>query len=261
MRAEDERGGAVHTFRRPEAFMQLCDIKLRCVREGSLGRCSFCCTAGRDSGGGGILDSKSIEWVRALQAISQTGLHYADDAYDVRRYQEVRKIAAEMLAASSNLSTEQALSFAAAEFGYATPKVDVRGVAFHDSQILLVREIQDQGRWTVPGGWADANETPSQAVVREVFEESGFEVNAVKLLAVYDREKQGHVPPFPFHVYKLFFLCKIIGGAPRPNEEASEIGFFAEDKLPDLSVSRVTEAEIKTFFRYLRNPSGETEFD
>jgi ADP-ribose pyrophosphatase YjhB (NUDIX family) len=207
------------------------------------------------------MHSKSIEWVRALQAISQTGLHYANDAYDVRRYHEIRKIAAEMLAASSNLSAEQAVSFAAAEFGYATPKVDVRGVAFKDSRILLVQEIQDHGRWTVPGGWADVNETPSEAVVREVFEESGFETKAVKLLAVYDREKQGHVPPFPFHVYKLFFLCEIIGGAPRPNEEASEVAFFAENELPELSVSRLTAAQIEKFFRHLRNPVGETEFD
>jgi ADP-ribose pyrophosphatase YjhB (NUDIX family) len=207
------------------------------------------------------MDSKWIGWVKTLQAISQTGLHYAKDAFDVRRYQQIRGIAAEMLADRSNLSSAQALEFSAAEFGYATPKVDVRGVAFRDSRILLVREIQDHGRWTVPGGWADVDETPSEAVVREVFEESGFETNAVKLLAVYDREKQGHVPPFPFHVYKLFFLCEIVGGAPRPNEEASEIAFFAEDELPELSVSRVTEAEIRRFFRYLQDPTAETDFD
>ena len=206
-------------------------------------------------------DSQWLEWIRALQAISQTGLHYAKDPYDIQRYQQIRTIAAQMLAGGSNLFSAQVLEFAAAEFGYATPKVDVRGVAFRDSKILLVREIQDHGRWTVPGGWADVNETPSEAVVREVFEESGFETNAARLLAVYDREKQGHVPPFPFHVYKLFFLCEIVGGAPRPNEEASEIAFFAEDELPELSVSRVTEAEIKTFFRYLENPIGGTEFD
>jgi ADP-ribose pyrophosphatase YjhB (NUDIX family) len=208
------------------------------------------------------MDSKWMGWVKALQAISQTGLHYAKDPFDIRRYQQLQTTAAEMLADRSNLSGEQALEFSAAEFGYATPKVDVRGVAFRDSKILLVREIRDHGRWTVPGGWADVGETPSEAVVREVFEESGFETNAVKLLAVYDREKQRHVPPFPFHVYKLFFLCEIIGGgAPRPNEEASEIAFFAEDELPELSVSRVTESEIKRFFRYLQDPMAETDFD
>jgi len=207
------------------------------------------------------MDSKWLEWARALQAISQTGLHYAKEPFDRQRYEQIARIAAEMVASGSNLSKEQLLQYAAAEFGYATPKVDVRGVAFRDSKILLVREIQDQGRWTVPGGWADVNEPPSQAVVREVFEESGFETRALKLLALYDREKRGHVPPFPYHVYKVFFLCEIVGGAPRPNEEASEIAFFGEHELPELSVSRVTEAEIGTFFRDLRDPTATTDFD
>jgi ADP-ribose pyrophosphatase YjhB (NUDIX family) len=202
-----------------------------------------------------------LGWVRALQAISQTGLHYAKDPYDIQRYTQIRKIAADMLANGSNLASEQVLKFVAEEFGYATPKVDVRGVAFRDSKILLVREIQDHGRWTVPGGWADVNETPSAAVIREVFEESGFETRAVKLLAVYDRERQGHRPSFPFHVYKLFFRCEIIGGAPRPNEEASEIGFFGPHELPDLSQSRVTASQIAKFFAQLERPDAETEFD
>jgi ADP-ribose pyrophosphatase YjhB (NUDIX family) len=207
------------------------------------------------------MDSKWLEWARALQAISQTGLHYAKDPFDRQRYEQIARVAAEMVASGSNLSTERMLQYAAAEFGYATPKVDVRGVAFRDSKILLVREIQDHGRWTVPGGWADVNETPSEAVVREVFEESGFETRAIKLLALCDREKRGHVPPFPYHVYKLFFLCEIVGGTPRPNQEASEIAFFGEHELPELSVSRVTEAEIRMFFRRLRHPTDATDFD
>ena len=137
----------------------------------------------------------------------------------------------------------------------------MRGIAFRDDRILLVREILDDGRWTVPGGWADVNETPSQAVVREVSEESGFDTRAVKLLAVYDRERQGHQPPFPFHVYKLFFLCEIVGGEPRPNEEASEIEFFARDQLTELSVSRVTERQIQYFFDLREQPDAPTQFD
>ena len=202
-----------------------------------------------------------IRWVRALQAISQTGLHYAQNPYDTQRYSEVGALAAEMLARHSTLDPHQIVAYHAAEFGYATPKVDVRGIAFRDDRILLVREILDDGRWTVPGGWADVNETPSQAVVREVSEESGFDTRAVKLLAVYDRERQGHQPPFPFHVYKLFFLCEIVGGAARPNEEASEIEFFARDELPELSVSRVTERQIQYFFDVRGQADVPTQFD
>jgi ADP-ribose pyrophosphatase YjhB (NUDIX family) len=202
-----------------------------------------------------------MEWVRALQAISQTGLHYAQNPYDSQRYREVGALAAAMLSQHTTLDIAQILAFHAAEFGYATPKVDVRGIAFREDRILLVSEILDAGRWTVPGGWADVNETPSQAVVREVREESGYETRVVKLLAVYDREQQGHQPSFPFHVYKLFFLCEIVGGEARPNEEASEIAFFARDALPELSGSRVTERQIQHFFDLRSRPDAPTEFD
>lgn len=202
-----------------------------------------------------------MEWVRALQAISQTGLHYAQNPYDTQRYREVGALAAAMLSQHTTLDIAQILAFHAAEFGYATPKVDVRGIAFREDRILLVSEILDAGRWTVPGGWADVNETPSQAVVREVREESGYETRVVKLLAVYDRERQGHQPSFPFHVYKLFFLCEIVGGEARPNEEASEIAFFERDALPELSVSRVTERQIQHFFDLRGRPDAPTEFD
>jgi len=202
-----------------------------------------------------------MQWVRALQAISQTGLHYAQNPYDTQRYREVGALAAAMLSQHTTLDIAQILAFHAAEFGYATPKVDVRGIAFREDRILLVSEILDAGRWTVPGGWADVNETPSQAVVREVREESGYETRVVRLLAVYDRERQGHQPSFPFHVYKLFFLCEIVGGEAQPNEEASEIAFFGRDALPELSVSRVTERQIQHFFDLRHRPDAPTEFD
>jgi ADP-ribose pyrophosphatase YjhB (NUDIX family) len=202
-----------------------------------------------------------MAWVRALQAISQTGLHYSQNIYDTQRYQEIGALAATILEQHTTLTAGEMLALQATEFGYATPKVDVRGIAFRDDRILLVREILDEGRWTAPGGWADVNETPAQAVVREVREESGFETRAVKLLAVYDREHQGHTPSYPYHVYKLFFLCELTGGAPRPNEEASEIEFFGVDELPELSVSRITERQIRHFFDLRNRPEAPTEFD
>ena len=126
---------------------------------------------------------------------------------------------------------------------------------------MLVREVADHDRWTIPGGWADVNDTPSQAVVREVFEESGFETQVVKLLAVYDREKQGHTPPFPFHVYKLFFLCEITGGFAHAQGETSEVAFFGEFEIPELSIARVKEEQIRRFFHLGRNPVLPTDFD
>ena len=188
-----------------------------------------------------------IEWGRKLQAISQTGLHFTENQYDRERYEQIRTIAAEIFAEHTNLSVEELLNLNAAEFGYATPKVDVRGVAFRDDKILLV----------------DVNDTPTQAVIREVLEESGFKTEVIKLLAVYDREQQKHTPSFPYSVYKLFFHCQIIGGQPQLNNEVSEIAFFSETEIPfgELSTSRVTKSQLIRFFEHYREPTLSTDFD
>ena len=157
-----------------------------------------------------------------MEAMAQTGLHYSQDPFDRERYSRLRELAAELLANSSNLSQTEILEWSRGEFGYATPKVDVRGFILSEEKILLIREDADNGRWTLPGGWADVNESPSESVVREVEEESGYIVEPRELLAVLDREKQGHVPAFPYHVYKMFFHCEIVGGSPRPTSESSE---------------------------------------
>jgi ADP-ribose pyrophosphatase YjhB (NUDIX family) len=206
-------------------------------------------------------DHQWIAWARALQATSQTGLHFATNDFDRERYHTIGAIVADIIASHTTLSLSEVVDLHAKEFGYATPKVDVRGVMFRDSEMMLVREIADQGRWTLPGGWADVNESPREAVEREVLEESGFEVTARKLLAVYDREKQQHEPPYPFHVYKLFFLCEIEGGKATPNVEASEIAFFGVNDLPELSIRRITERQLRRFFEHRAHPDWPTDFD
>jgi len=145
-----------------------------------------------------------LDWIQRLQAIAQTGLTYAADPYDVERYEQLREIAAEIAAAHSDTEFERISGLFADQAGYATPKVDVRGAVFRDDMILLVKERSDGG-WTLPGGWADVGDSPGDAVVREIAEESGYQTRVVKLLALYDRNKHGH-PPYPFHAYKIFFL-------------------------------------------------------
>lgn len=202
-----------------------------------------------------------FEIARKLQGISQTGLHFTENEYDRERYGEIGEIAAGITAEYSTLEKSEVIDLQAAEFGYATPKVDVRGVVFRDGKILLVKETADNGRWTVPGGWADLNDSPSESVIREIREESGFETVTVKLLAVYDREKHGHEPPFPYHIYKLFFRCRITGGEAATSFETGGVDFFGKDELPELSVSRVTEPQIQRFFEHLEHPGMPTDFD
>jgi ADP-ribose pyrophosphatase YjhB (NUDIX family) len=202
-----------------------------------------------------------LRWGKELQAIAQIGLTYSSDShFDAERYARIREIAAEILSSGGGVGADVLLELFRKETGYATPKIDVRGVVFLEGRILLVREIAD-GCWTLPGGWADVNQSPSESVVREVREESGYETRARKLLSVYDRDKQGHMPPFPFHVYKLFILCEVVGGRATTSAETSEVAFFAEDELPELSLSRVTPGEIRRAFEHGRNPEWPADLD
>jgi ADP-ribose pyrophosphatase YjhB (NUDIX family) len=201
-----------------------------------------------------------LAWSRELQAIAQNGLLFSENAYDRERYAAIRAIAAGMMAAGSDQPIEAVSGIFAAQAGYATPKVDVRGVIFREGQILLVREAQD-GLWTLPGGWADPNESPSESVTREISEEAGFDTRAVKLLSVFDRAKHPHAPLHAFHVYKLFIRCEILGGEPRPSLETLEVAFFPEDRIPELSVARVTPGQIARCFEHFRNPEWPADFD
>jgi len=205
------------------------------------------------------MEPKWLDWARRLQAISQSGLTYALNEYDRERYEAVREIAAEMMAEGGAVAIAPVREMFAGQAGYATPKVDVRGVVIRDGRVLLVQEREDGG-WTLPGGWADVGESPAGAVVRETREESGYETRAAKLLAVYDRDLHGH-PPIPFHAYKLFFRCELIGGLPASSQETTAVDWFAEDALPPLSTTRVTAAQIHRWFEHNCHPDWPTDFD
>lgn len=204
------------------------------------------------------LTESQLDWARRLQAIAQNGRHFSKDPHDLARFGEVLRIAAEMLAPAEGVpALVEAL---AVETGYATPKVDTRAVVVRDEKILLVREAAD-GLWTLPGGWADPGERPSENCVREVREEAGLDVRVARLLAVYDREIRGTEPRHFFHAYKLFVHCEIVGGELRPSDETPEVAFFEPAKLPPLSLGRVTAAEIHRCLELIRNPTLPADFD
>ena len=202
-----------------------------------------------------------VNIAKEIEAMAQTGLNFSEDQFDRERYTRFRQLAAELLASQSNLSSQDVLEWSKAEFGYATPKVDVRAFILSKEKILLIRENSDDGRWALPGGWADVNESPSESVIREVEEESGYIVEPKLLLAVLDRSKQGHIPVFPYHVYKMFFHCRIVGGTPRPTFESSESRFFDINQLPALSESRVLPNQIRDFFKAIQQGDTKTRYD
>jgi ADP-ribose pyrophosphatase YjhB (NUDIX family) len=197
---------------------------------------------------------------RELQAIAQTGIAYTKDPFDLERYQRLRMLAAQMLGMGSNTDVQLVIDLFREEFGYATPKVDVRGAVFENDRIMLVREVSD-GLWSLPGGWADVNQSAAECVVREIAEESGLECRAVKLAAVWDRRLHKHVPPHPQHVYKLYFICDMVGGSLRSGTETSNAAFFGESDLPELSLTRVTKPQILRMFEHARHPELPTDFD
>jgi ADP-ribose pyrophosphatase YjhB (NUDIX family) len=203
------------------------------------------------------------QWLRIareLRAIAQTGLAFTTDRFDRLRYERVRELAASMLAQGSGEHFDVIIELLREGWGYATPKVDVRGAAFVDGRVLLVREISD-GRWTLPGGWCDVNQSAAECVVREISEESGFEARALKLAAVRDYQRSGHPPRNADSIYKMFFICEITGGAARASDETSEVAFFPRGALPPLSLGRTTAAQIDRMFHHAQHPELAADFD
>ena len=201
----------------------------------------------------------TLDIARRMLALSQSGLHFTREEYDRERYREIADMAAQLLAAESAHTADALKSTWFVEDGYATPKMDVRGAIFRDDRVLLVREVVD-GRWTLPGGWADVNDSPSHAVEKEIEQESGFTARAVKLAALYDRHRHDH-PRYLFHAWKAFFICEITGGAPRLSNETDGVDFFALDSLPELSLGRSTAPQIRRMYEHYRTPQWATEFD
>ena len=202
---------------------------------------------------------KILDWARKVQAIAQSGLAFTQDEFDRERYTQLTDLVASILASELDIPLAKAKGFWEGEEGYATPKVDVRGGIFENGRVLLVRERSD-GKWTLPGGWVDVNDSPSGAVAREIFEESGYHARAVKLAALVDKRRHPH-PPGIHHIYKLFFLCERTGGAPTVSSETDAVQFFDIHALPELSTGRVLASQIERPHQHHLHPELPTDFD
>lgn len=200
-----------------------------------------------------------LEWAREIQALAQTGLHYAQNDFERERCRRLMIIAAEMISRNSDVDFRPLVDAFNAQLGYATPKIDVRAAVFREQRLLLVRERMDDG-WTMPGGWADVGDRPSEAAEREAFEEAGFHVQAFKVVGVYDANRTN--PLEVFHAFKVVFLCDILDGEARPSHETSEVAFFDEEAIPAvLSRGRTTVRQIGDAFKALKDPDCPTVFD
>ena len=201
---------------------------------------------------------KWLNWAQEIFSLSQSGLTYSGNQYDIERYKRLQEITAEIIASQSEISKETVLESFSMQAGYITPKIDVRGAVIRDNKILLIQERAD-GKWAMPGGWADLGNAPASVAEREVWEESGFRVRAEKVVAVIDANR---IEPMEFyHAYKIIFLCKLLDGEPRISYETLAVEFFDPNNLPPLSTYRTNEDMLREVFAHVKNPDRPTAFD
>ena len=205
-----------------------------------------------------IAKDQWLDWAVEIQSLAQAGLAYGQNPFDIERYTRLRAIAAEMVAAQTDLPLEKVQDLFCGETGYQTPKVDTRAAVFQDGKILLVQE--KDGLWTLPGGWVDAGLTVAENTVKEAWEEAGLEVRPERVIALQDKDRDN--PPAQAHkICKVFLLCTELGGSFQPNSETIASGWFSQESLPPLATGKTTEKQIRMCFDACRAEHWETVFD
>ena len=202
---------------------------------------------------------KWLKWAIEIQSLAQSGLAYTDNVYEIERYERLREISAEMLAEKTDLSIEKVKGLFCNETGYQTPKIDTRAVIFKDNKILLTHE--NNGTWSLPGGWCDVLESVKSNTIKEVKEETGLDVEAIKVIAMQDRNKHNK-PIYAYGVCKIFVLCNVIGGEFIPNIETTEIKYFSLEELPNnLAEEKTNREQIEMCFKAYTDKNWQTQFD
>ena len=202
---------------------------------------------------------KWLHWAIEIQSLAQAGLAYTSNVYDIERYERLREISAEMISEKTNIPTEKVEELFCNETGYQTPKLDTRAAVFKENKILLTHE--NNGTWSLPGGWVDVLESIKSNTEKEVKEETGIDVEAVKVIAIQDRNKH-NIPVYAYGVCKVFVLCELIGGSFEENIETTEINYFSLNEIPEnLAKEKTTKEQIEMCFRALNDSNWQTEFD
>ena len=202
---------------------------------------------------------KWLSWIIEIQSLAQAGLAYTKNVYDIERYERLREISAEMLAQKSTLSLSKIKELFCSEIGYQTPKLDTRAAIFQNDKILLVHENNDT--WSLPGGWVDVLESIKSNTIKEVKEETGLDVETIKIISIQDRNKHNK-PTYAYGICKVFVLCSLIGGHFIENNETTEIKYFSLSNLPNnLANEKTTKEQIAMCFKAYYDKNWQTEFD
>lgn len=195
---------------------------------------------------------EQLDVIMRIKAIAETGLVYTNGSYDKERYEELKEISLRLMAEISGHPFTKLDSFFLPQLDYPTPKVDVRGFVLNDKdQILMAQEMVD-GKWTIPGGWADIGNTPTEVAIKEIREETGLNAEVVRLLAIYDKQRHAH-PPEPYYIYKLMFYCRVTGGELMAGFNMQGADWFSMDALPPLSEERILESQLHHLFTLVKD--------
>ena len=202
---------------------------------------------------------RTVEIAMELQALSRNALTYVKDKYDKERFEKISELAAELLSIGTELDKSVVVEIFSKQKGYQTPKVETRGVVFDDGKILLV---QQNNKWALPGGWMEYNLTVSENTIKEVEEESGYSVEAKKVIAVQNRSLHNS-PKMIFEVIKIFVECRLISGEFKENLETSDARFFTKDEVSflDLDIDKTTSEQIEMCFDLCNQECPKTVFD
>ncbi len=201
---------------------------------------------------------KWLDWAIELQSIAQAGIFYSKDEFDIERFERIRTISAEMLSHKAEIPVGKVRDLFCNETGYQTPKIDTRAAIFADGKILLVQE--NDGRWSLPGGWCDVNVSVKENTIKEVKEEAGLDVTADRIIAVQDRAKH-NLPVYAYGVCKIFVLCSVVGGHFEEHIETIALSYFSEEELPTLATEKNNEEQVKMCFEAFHNENWEVFFD
>ena len=197
---------------------------------------------------------------KKIKALAETGLVYAQNGYEVERNQELIDLSKELMSSIANQTIEAFDKYYLPPKEYPTPKVDVRGLLLNEKgEVLLAKEMMD-GRWSIPGGWADIGHTPTEVVVKEIEEETGLQAEVLRVLAIYDKRCHAH-PPQPLYIYKIVFLCRATGGELRGNFDIEEARWFPLDALPPLSEDRILKSQIDELYNLAMHPELPPVYD
>lgn len=191
-----------------------------------------------------------LKWAIELQSLAQAGLAYGKDKFDIERFERIREISAEIVAHMADIPLEKVKNLFCNEVGYQTPKIDTRAVIFENNKILLIQE--SDGKWALPGEWADVYLSVKENVLKEVKEEAGIEVNAEMIIAMLDVTKNQD-KAIPYGITKIFVLCSYISGKFEKNIETIDSGYFGIDELPELANNKTTFEQIQMCFEANKN--------